>query len=112
MKPVPKAADEVCDRWDRAGNLRLCAPGMAPIEVVKFVTAYGGETRHCADVSHLAPLLDGECSFEGFIDTWVSPAWTMSAWLEYAPFDTTAQWEPAWDAAPATGCAGSSTAMA
>lgn len=102
IHPIPKAADEVCDRWDRAGNLRLSPPGMAPIEMVKFVTAYGGETRHRTDVSHLAPLLAGPCTFEGFIDTWVSPAWTIDAWLEVAPFDTTAQWEPAWDAARAS----------
>jgi len=100
-RPVPKAPDEVHDRWDRAGNVRLRLSGGADIEILRFVTAYGGATLQRADVSHLAPLLEGPCTFVGFIDTWTSPAWTMDFGLEYSWFDTTAQWEPALDMAMA-----------
>jgi hypothetical protein len=76
-RPIPKDEVSVHDPWDRAGNVRLCLPGRPDIEVVKFVTAYGGVTEHEVDVTHLASVLRGECVFKGFIDTWLSPAWTI-----------------------------------
>jgi len=87
--PIPKDEVVVHDKWDRAGNVRLCRPGMPDIEVVKFVTAYGGRTVHEVDVSHLASLLDGTCTFKGFIDTWVSPAWRISFSLLFEPVEET-----------------------
>jgi hypothetical protein len=39
------------------------------------------------DVTHLAPLLRGECTFRGFIDTWLSPAWRMDFELVFEPTD-------------------------
>jgi hypothetical protein len=83
VKPTVKDIRNVWDRWDRAGNVRLRKPGQADIEILKFVTAYGGRTVHEMDVSHLASLLDGSCTFLGFIDTWVSPAWQMDFELVY-----------------------------
>ena len=85
LRPIRKDIRNVHDRWDRAGNVRLRREGMADIEIVKFVTSYGGVTEHAVDVSHLAPLLDGSCTFLGFIDTWVSPAWEMDFSLEFTP---------------------------
>jgi hypothetical protein len=76
-RPVPKDEVSVHDPWDRAGSVRLSVPGSPDVELVKFVTAYGGETTHEADVTALAPLLRGECAFRGFVDTWLSPAWRM-----------------------------------
>jgi len=76
-RPVPKDEVSVHDPWDRAGCVRLSVPGAPDVELVKFVTAYGGETTHEADVTALAPLLLGECAFRGFVDTWLSPAWRM-----------------------------------
>lgn len=86
--PIPKDEVVVHDKWDRAGNVRLSRPGMPDIELVKFVTAYGGKTTHEVDVSPLAPLLDGPCTFKGFIDTWVSPAWKISFSLLFEPVET------------------------
>jgi hypothetical protein len=83
--PIPKDEVVVHDKWDRAGNVRLCRPGMPDIEVVKFVTAYGGKTSYEVDVTHLDSLLDGPCTFRGFIDTWVSPAWKISFSLLFEP---------------------------
>jgi hypothetical protein len=76
-RPIPKDIQTVHDKWDRAGNVRLSCPGRPDVEIVKFVTAYGGETEHEVDVSSLAPLLDGPCTFKGFVDTWSSPGWKM-----------------------------------
>jgi len=77
VKPIPKDEVSVHDPWDRAGNVRLAVPGAPDVELVKFMTAYGGETTHEADVTALAPLLRGPCTFKGFVDVWVSPGWKM-----------------------------------
>jgi hypothetical protein len=76
-RPIAKDEISVHDPWDRAGNVRLSLPGRPDIEIVKFVTAYGGVTEHEVDITHLAPALQGECVFRGFVDTWLSPAWRM-----------------------------------
>jgi hypothetical protein len=85
IHPVPKSESTVHDPWDRAGTIRLVVPGAADLEVVKFVTAYGGRTEHTVDVTELAPLLGGRRTFLGFIDTWLTPAWRVDLALEYRP---------------------------
>jgi hypothetical protein len=85
LMPIPMDEQSVCDPWDRAGNIRLSREGHPDLEVVKFVTAYGGETTFDVDVSQLAPLLSGRCRFKAFVDTWLSPAWHFSFALEYRP---------------------------
>jgi hypothetical protein len=97
-RPVPKDEVSVHDPWDRAGNARLSLPGKPDIELVKFVTAYGGVTEHEVDVTHLAPLLQGTCTFKGFVDTWVSPAWTMdlSLTFEWDVSETRTMTRPTW----------------
>ena len=47
----PPAVDirNVVDRWDRAGWVRLVKPGMAPVELCRFMTAYGGAIEHEVD---------------------------------------------------------------
>jgi hypothetical protein len=84
-RPIAKDEREVHDKWDRAANVRLSRPGMPDIEVIKFITAYGGVTEHEVDVSHLAPLLGGSCTFRGFIDTWSSPGWKLDFSLLFEP---------------------------
>jgi hypothetical protein len=86
--PVAKDERNVYDKWDRAGDVRLVVPDGPPIEMVKFVTSYGGFTEFEVDVSHLAPLLRDECVFEAFVDTWVSPAWQVDFELLFTPADT------------------------
>jgi hypothetical protein len=83
--PIPKDDRSVCDRWDRAGNLRLVTPNKPDLEIMRFMTSYGGRTEHHMDVSYLAPLLQGKCTFRAYVDTWVSPAWRMNAELEFVP---------------------------
>jgi len=87
VNPVPKDMLNVHDRWDRAGNFRLSVDGMPDIEIVKYITSYGGMTEYEMDVSHLAPLLQGNCTFKGFIDTWVSPAWKVDFSLTFEPLE-------------------------
>jgi hypothetical protein len=85
VRPIRKDIRNMVDRWDRAGWIRLVKPGMAPVEMARFMTAYGGAISHEVDVTHLAPLLTGHCEFEVFIDTWVSPAWKVDAELVFTP---------------------------
>ena len=77
LRPIPKDLLSVHDKWDRAGHVRLMRNDSVDVEIMKFMTAYGGKTEWEVDVSHLAPLLKGRCTFVGWIDTWVSPAWRM-----------------------------------
>lgn len=85
VHPVPKSDREVCDRYDRAGSIRMAVPGAPDLEVLRFITAYGGSTRHEVDVTALAPLLQGRRTFTAHIDTWTSPAWTVDVSLRYTP---------------------------
>ncbi len=93
-RPVPKDAASVSDPWDRAGAVTLILPGAPEVDLVKFITAYGGLTTHEVEVTRLAPLLTGRCTFQGFIDTWLAPAWTLDFSLVFEPAETGAM--PAW----------------
>lgn len=84
LSPIPKDELEMFDRWDRAGNVRLEIPGRPDLELVKFITAYGGRTEYDVDLSPLASVLHGPCRFKGFVDTWVTPAWKMDFSLTFA----------------------------
>lgn len=97
-KPTPLDVQSVHDKWDRAGNVQLILPGQPPIEVVKFVTAYGGRTEHRMDVTRLAAVLRGECTFRGFVDTWVTPAWKMDFALTFEPVpeEEAPEWMEGW----------------
>jgi hypothetical protein len=88
IKPIPKDEVSVHDKWDRAGSIRLVAEGQPDVEIVKFMTAYGGLTEWTVDVSHLAPLLKDTVGIVAFIDTWVSPAWRVDCSLEFTPDST------------------------
>ncbi len=85
IHPVPVSAREVWDRWDRAGSLRLAVDGYPDLEIVRFITSYGGRTDHIVDVSELAPLLRGRRTMKAFIDTWSSPAWRVDFSLNFEP---------------------------
>jgi Peptide-N-glycosidase F, C terminal/Peptide-N-glycosidase F, N terminal len=88
VHPVPKDDRTVYDCYDRAGNVRLITPGRPDLEIVRFMTAYGGRTDHEIDVSELAPLLRGERELRAFIDTWSSPGWRVDVSLVYRPDST------------------------
>ena len=85
VEPIRKDIRNMHDRWDRAGWVRLVKPGMAPVELCRFMTAYGGAIEHEVDVTRVLPLLEGHCVFEVFIDTWVTPAWVVEVELDIEP---------------------------
>lgn len=95
--PIPKDERSVYDRWDRAGNICLVTENGVDIEVVRFMTSYGGYTEHEIDVSHLAPILRNECTFKAFVDTWASPGWKVDFSLRYEPFEP--DMNPDWNSA-------------
>lgn len=87
--PIPKDALSVCDPWDRAGNVSLVI-GEQKIEMIKFITAYGGHTEYTVDLSHLIqPLTEPKITVQAFIDTWSSPGWEIDFELTYEPTDDT-----------------------
>ncbi|MCB1181897.1 hypothetical protein KDM41_00535 [bacterium] len=96
VSPMRKDIRNMHDRWDRAGWVRLVKPGMAPVELCRFMTAYGGEITHVVDVTRAWPLLTGHCEFEVFIDTWVTPAWTVDVDLVFTPDAVGAVDPPRW----------------
>ena len=77
LRPIPKDLLSVYDPWDRAGHIRLERAEGPDVEIMKFMTAYGGKTEWEIDISNLAPLLKGSCTFTGWIDTWVTPGWRI-----------------------------------
>jgi hypothetical protein len=83
IHPVPQDERSMFDRWDRAGNIRLVGGTEPDVEVIRFMTSYGGTTEHVVDISELAPLLSGDRKFRAFIDTWMSPAWKVDFELRY-----------------------------
>ncbi len=84
IEPIARDSLMVWDKWDRAGSVRLSQSGLPDIEMIKFVTAYGGPTEHRVELSHLRPLLRGATEIKAFIDTWSSPGWRLSFALEYS----------------------------
>ena len=93
IKPIPQDELVVHDKWDRAGNVTVRVDGL-PLELVKFVTAYGGRTEFDVDLTHLAPVLTGPVIIDAFIDTWVTPAWQVDLDLHYQTDTTVAN--PLW----------------
>jgi hypothetical protein len=88
IRPEPKSDRDVHDRYDRAGNVRLVTGGGPDIEILRFMTAYGGATAYDVDVSYLAPLLRGRRTFRAFVDTWSSPAWRLDLSLRFVADDS------------------------
>ena len=52
------------DPWDRNGRVVLHT-ARGQVDLVKFITGFGGETRHAVDVTHLRPLLKGKVTISG-----------------------------------------------
>ena len=54
------------DPWDRNGRVVLNTP-KGQVDLVKFITGFGGETRHAVDVTRLRPFLQGKVTISGNI---------------------------------------------
>jgi hypothetical protein len=78
-----------CDHWDRFGSLGVVVSGNV-VEVARFITTFGvAAPAWDYDLTDLAPLLRGNLTVQGFIDTW-SPQGNAAAngagWLVTATF--------------------------
>lgn len=99
----------VADRWTRLGSINIVlpqAPGVAPasgaagtprgthgsappadsgreVELMRFITGFGGRGSFEADLTALAPLLAGRTTFRAHLSTWMKPAWRLSLRLMY-----------------------------
>jgi Peptide-N-glycosidase F, C terminal/Peptide-N-glycosidase F, N terminal len=83
-----------CDPWDRLGTLGVVtakgSDGGADtvIEIERFVTPYHVGAQWDIDVTDLRPLLSGDITLRGFIDTWVGPGSQYGdGWLLTARFE-------------------------
>jgi len=78
----------VGDPWTRLGHVVVVLPseGDDPgsrVEIMRFITGFGGASVFEQDVTALAPLLAGETTFRTEISTWLDPGWSVSLRLEY-----------------------------
>ncbi len=79
------------DPWDRAGSIYLDIPGQNNIEILKYITGFGGHSILKQDVSFLAPMLKGEVTIKAFVDTWVQDGWVFDFSLDFIEVDTLQQ---------------------
>jgi hypothetical protein len=56
----------------------------AEIEIMRFVTPFGGPATYTADLTAFAPLLAGSASIRVWISTWKMPAWKVTLTLSFA----------------------------
>jgi len=58
-----------------------------PIEIMRFITGFGGEAVFEQDVTALAPLLTGRTTIQATISTYRNPAWRITLTLTYSSDD-------------------------
>ena len=63
-------------------------PGRPTIELLKFITSFGGRSDLIRDVTYLAPLLKGNRTITAFVDTWVERGWDVDFELIYEERDS------------------------
>lgn len=85
------------DPWPRLGSVNVVLPNAEPgavtedgyddqskIEIMRFVTGFGGPGTFTQDVTALAPLLSGEQTMQVFVSTYMKPGWDISVTLTYS----------------------------
>jgi len=85
------------DPWPRLGSVNIVLPdaergavdeegydAQEKIEIMRFVTGFGGPGTFTQDVTELAPLLTGEQTVQVLISTYMSPGWNVSVTLTYS----------------------------
>lgn len=113
VEPVTREIDSKTapgDPWTRLGSVSLilperekpkpkASPGATPdnrqIELMRFVTGFGGRAEYTADLTALAPLLQGRITLRVFISTYLNPAWKVTLTLTNTS-EGVGQRRPAW----------------
>lgn len=76
------------DPWPRTGNVTVLIPDargeLIEVEIMRFITGFGGTATYTEDVTALAPFLHGRQTLRVFINTYKNPAWEVSLTLSYA----------------------------
>jgi len=77
------------DPWTRVGSVSIVREGEAgrgpvEIELMRFITGFGGPGTFQEDLTPLAPLLSGPTTFRLFISTYLNPGWHASLTLTYS----------------------------
>ena len=81
--------NNLCDWWDRSGELSIINENGEAYELLRFKTPYRVGATWSVDISDFLPLLHGKKDFAVFIDTWVKPGspqgdgWLVTAKLDY-----------------------------
>jgi hypothetical protein len=70
------------DPWTRLGSVSV-VDGEDEIELMRFMTGFGGAGAFTQDITPFAPLLHGRRTLRAFISTWAAPGWELSASIEY-----------------------------
>lgn len=75
------------DPWTRLGSLTLVqkSSDQTPVELelMRFITGFGGQGTFTQDLTALAPLLQGETTIRLFISTYKKPAWKVTLTFSY-----------------------------
>ncbi|MDY7108820.1 MAG: peptide-N-glycosidase F-related protein [Planctomycetota bacterium] len=77
------------DPWTRIGSASIVQSGegegeATEIELMRFITGFGGPGVFEQDVTPLAPLLTGPTTFRLFISTYLDPGWQVTMTLTYS----------------------------
>jgi hypothetical protein len=77
------------DPWTRVGSVSIVRGGekngeAAEVELMRFITGFGGPGAFQQDITPLAPLLTGPTTFRLFISTYMDPGWRVSMTLTFS----------------------------
>lgn len=77
------------DPWTRVGSVSIIRAGEeggepAEIELMRFITGFGGPGTFQQDITSLAPLLTGPTAFRLFISTYMDPGWRVTMTVSFS----------------------------
>lgn len=83
-----------------AGSGKAATPGTKPppdrqLELVRFITPFGGPASYTQDVTSLVPFLQGKATLRLSLGTISKPAWKVTVTLQYT-HDDAGYRRPAW----------------